>query len=242
MYHVYIDGFSGSGFHVAKSSGQLIEGSPLKALSVDPPFLEYFFVDLAGKKVEALQRTVGDRRNVHVLHGDSNEILLRDVFPKVQYKDYRRGLCLLDPYGLHLDWRVLEAAGKLRTLDLFLNFPILDMNRNALWHDSDRVDPDQALRMSRFWGDDSWRTEVYKPSKQATLFGNVELEKQGNPEVAEAFRRRLKEVAGFTQVLEPLPMRNTKGGIVYYLFFASHKPVALKIVKAIFAKYRHRAA
>lgn len=35
-------------------------------------------------------------------------------------------------------------------------------------------------------------------------------------------------------------MRNTRGAIVYYLFFASQRPVAMKIIKEIFAKYRDR--
>lgn len=200
LYHVYIDGFSGSGFHISKTTGKVVDGSPIKALAVDPPFREYFFVDLAGEKVEALRQTVGARRDVHVLHGDSNEILLRECFPLVQYKDYRRGLCLLDPYGLHLSWAVIEAAGKLGTLDLFLNFPIHDMNRNALWRDPEGSTAEQRERMTFYWGDESWRTEVYKPSRQTELFGAVELEKQGNPEVAAAFRRRLREVAGFAEV------------------------------------------
>jgi len=41
-------------------------------------------------------------------------------------------------------------------------------------------------------------------------------------------------------VAEPLPMRNSKGAIVYYLFFASQKPVAEKIIKHIFEQYRER--
>lgn len=62
-----------------------------------------------------------------------------------------------------------------------------------------------------------------------------------NEEVAAAFGRRLNEVASFKYVAPPLPMRNTKGAIVYYLFFASQKPVAEKIVKGIFRKYEGRA-
>ena len=241
LFHVYIDGFSGSGFHISKTTGEVVDGSPIKALAVTPPFREYFFVDLAGEKVDALRKTVGARPDAHVLHGDSNEILLRDVFPRVKYNDYRRGLCLLDPYGLHLKWKVIEAAGRLKTLDLFLNFPIMDMNRNALWRSPEASPPEQRDRMTVFWGDDSWRTDVYKPAKQATLFGDAPLEKQGNPQVAEAFRRRLRGVAGFDHVPEPLPMRNTTGAIVYYLFFASQRPVALKIVEEIFAKYSTRS-
>jgi hypothetical protein len=49
-------------------------------------------------------------------------------------------------------------------------------------------------------------------------------------------------VAGFKHVPEPLPMRNTKGATVYYLFFASHKPTAENIVIDIFNRYRQRGA
>jgi len=35
-------------------------------------------------------------------------------------------------------------------------------------------------------------------------------------------------------------MRNTLNAVVYYLFFASHKPVAEDIVKYIFNKYANR--
>ena len=59
--------------------------------------------------------------------------------------------------GLHLDWKVIEAAGRMKTIDLFLNFPIADANRNVLLHDPQRVLPGQAERMTRYWGDDSWR-------------------------------------------------------------------------------------
>jgi len=52
-----------------------------------------------------------------------------------------------------------------------------------------------------------------------------------------AFRERLKSVAGFSYVPEPLLMKNTNGAVLYYLFFASQKAVAKNIVKDIFAKY-----
>ena len=57
-----------------------------------------------------------------------------------------------------------------------------------------------------------------------------------------ARRSRLRNVAGFAYVPEPMPMRNNQRGIVYYLFFAAHKPVAARIVSHIFKKYRGRMA
>jgi three-Cys-motif partner protein len=54
------------------------------------------------------------------------------VFPPIRFENFNRALCLLDPYGLHLDWQVMLQAGKSRAVDMFLNFPVMDMNRNAI--------------------------------------------------------------------------------------------------------------
>lgn len=88
--------------------------------------------------------------------------------------------------------------------------------------------------MTRFWGDESWREAAYSGS--GNLFGY--LEKQTNDDVVRAYRRRLKKVAGFRHVPEPIPMRNSNNAPVYYLFFASQKPAANHIVEDIFSKYR----
>lgn len=243
LHHVYIDGFSGAGVHISKNTGENVAGSPLNALNIDPPFREHFLVDLNGDRVEHIRSLVGDRPDVHVLQGDCNQVLLNEVFPRVLYRDYRRGLCLLDPCGLHLDWEVLRTAGQMGTLDVFLNFPIMDMNRNVLWRSGPRLTAEDAERMTAFWGDESWQQAAYTPTGQVALFGGPEMvEKQGNAVVAEAFRKRLHHVAGFANVPDPMPMRNSSGAIVYYLVFASQKPVAQTIVNAIFARYRGRGA
>jgi three-Cys-motif partner protein len=176
---------------------------------------------------------------VHIFEGDCNEILLEEIFPQVRYEDYRRGLCLLDPYGLHLNWDVIETAGKIRTIDLFLNFPIMDINRNALWRYPEKVREDGIARMNAFWGDESWRDIAYE--KRPTLFGDEDV-KLGNEEVTAAFQKRMREKAGFRYVPTPMPMRNTRGAVVYYLYFASQQPSAHDIVTDIFKKYRNRGA
>jgi three-Cys-motif partner protein len=238
LYHVYIDAFAGAGIHVSKGTGEFVQGSPLNAIHVQPPFREFHLIDLDRKKVVSLRRLIGKRPDVHIHEGDCNEVMLKKVFPKVQFKDYRRGLCLLDPYGLHLSWKVIETAGKMQSMDMFLNFPVADINRNVLWRDPQGVDAADIDRMTGFWGDDSWRATAY--STQRNLFGFEE--KVENARVAESFRERLKKVAGFKHVPGPLPMRNSKGAIVYYLFFASQKLVAKDIVEHIFTKYSERGA
>ncbi|MBZ5647773.1 MAG: three-Cys-motif partner protein TcmP [Acidobacteriia bacterium] len=236
LHHSYIDAFSGAGLHISRSSGELVLGSPLNALSIVPPFREYHLIDLEGEKVEFLREQVGELQEVHLYHGDCNEILLAEVYPKVRFEDYRRALCILDPYGLHLLWKVIETAGRMGSIDIFLNFPTMDMNRNVLWHDPSGVSVEDAARMTSYWGDDSWRSAAYR--QEPTLFGDIELQKNPNAAVAEAFRERLRAVARFAYVPSPLPMRNSNGAVVYYLFFASQKGVAREIVTDIFNKYR----
>ncbi len=233
LRHVYIDAFAGAGVHKSKTSGELIPGSPMKALTVDPPFEEYYLIDLNADKVDHLRKLTEDKTNVHISTGDCNSVLLKDVFPNVCYKDYKRGLCLLDPYGLHLDWKVIETAGKMESLEIFLNFPIADMNRNVFWHNPEGVRDSDVDRMNAFWGDESWRSIAYTTEKD--LFGH--MTKEPNQVIAESFKKRLKDVAGFKYVSPPLPMRNSNNAIIYYLFFASQRPVAKKIVDHIFDKY-----
>ena len=236
FHHVYIEGFAGAGLHISKRSDEFIPGSPLNALAVEPPFREYHLIDIDEAKVEQLRRLIGARDDVFLYLGDCNNVLLEKVFPTVDYKQYKRGLCILDPYGMNLKWKVILAAGHLKSLDIFLNFPVMGINRNVFRRYPSAVGDPIRRRFTEVWGDDSWLDAAYQPD----LFGNPD--KQSNETIAEAFRNRLKSVAGFARVPEPIPMRNSKGAILYYLFFASHKNTAEDIVVDIFKKYKNRGA
>lgn len=235
--YYYIDGFAGAGVHVSKKTKEFIPGSPANALNIKPPFGKYHFIDLDGGKAEFLRELCGDNPKVNVYEGDCNHILLDKIFPLVRFEKYNRALCLLDPYGLHLNWEVIYAAGQSKAMEIFLNFPVMDMNMNVLWKDPGKVDPKQVERMNAFWGDESWREAAY--TKEQGLFGQVE-EKTSNKAIVEAFKSRLKTLAGFGYVPEPLPMRNSTGATIYYLFFASPNKTGGKIVADIFKAYKNR--
>ncbi len=129
---IYIDGFAGAGQHIWNRIKQLIPGSPLNALSIEPPFEEFYLVDLEQARTSNLQELTKDKKNVHIFNADSNEVLLSEIFPKIKYESYRRALCVLDPYKLTLHWNVFKAAADLGTIEVFLNFPVMDINRNVL--------------------------------------------------------------------------------------------------------------
>jgi len=237
--YYYIDGFAGAGVHISKNTKEFIPGSPANALKINPPFSKYHFIDLNGDKAELLRELSGDNPKVKVYEGDCNKILLDEIFPLVRYENYSRALCLLDPYNIGLSWEVMYAAGQSEAIEIFLNFSVMDMNMNVLLKNQEKVEQKQISRMNVFWGDESWREVAYE--KQQGLFDTFE-EKTSNRAMVKTFRNRLKTVAGFGYVPEPLPMRNTTGATIYYLFFASPNKTGGRIVEEIFDTYKNRGS
>ncbi len=234
----YIDAFSGAGLHLSKRTGQQVEGSPARALKISPRFDHFYFIDLDANKTAHLNTLCNGRTDVDIHTGDASAYLTQTVLPEVDYEKFNRALCLLDPYGLHLNWQTIAQAGRSRAVDLFLNFPVMDMNRNAIWKNPERTPREGIERLTTFWGDQSWKEAAYAEHPQGDLFAKSTVLKQSNEAIVKAFQDRLKKVAGFTYVPEALPMRNSNNAIVYYLCFASQKPVAQRIVESIFAKHR----
>jgi three-Cys-motif partner protein len=130
--HIYVDAFAGPGVHLSWNTGEWVMGSPLNALAVEPPFKEFHFIDADGNRAAQLKELSGNRPEVFTYEGDCNDILPSRIFPRAEYSKYGRALCLLDPYNIDLAWNVMAAAGKMKTIEIFLNFMIMDMNMNVL--------------------------------------------------------------------------------------------------------------
>jgi three-Cys-motif partner protein len=110
---------------------------------------------------------------------------------------------------------------------------------NVLLNDPGRAPVDQVARMNRFWGDGTWRNVAYEPSRQTNFFEDEVVKvDDANQKIAEAYRRRLIDVAGFKYAPTPLPFVNSLGRTLYYLYFASPNATGGKIVEDIFSKYR----
>ncbi len=238
FHHGYIDAFSGPGLHIRKEDRQEVLGSPLVALSVEPPFGEYHFIDLDGEKQAFLKSRVGQRDDARFYTGDSNGILLESILPRFSYEKRTRALCLLDPYKLTLDWQVLLHAGKSRAVEVFVNFPVMHMNRNCKKEQIGGILPGELAAMDGFWGDRSWHAAMFRDSGQMDFLGGMDVVKQENRDLVNAYCARLRNVAGFGFVAEPLAMRNSKGAVVYYLIFAGPNQTGWKIVQDIYREYR----
>lgn len=240
----YIDAFAGIGTHFHKTTKTIVKGSPLIALELPHKFDHYEFIDLDEERVARLKRLTEGRADVTVHHGDCNQVLLEKVLPKYKREAYRRALCFLDPYCLQLDWEVLAEAGRMGSVEIFLNFPIHDMNRNAKREKITDADPKSRAKMTKFWGDESWHAAMFAPSSQENFFAMLgdenalEMEKIDQRSFVAAFQKRLQETARFKYVPDPVPMKNSIGAVVYYLFFASNNDTGARIANSVMKRYR----
>jgi len=232
----YIDAFAGAGMHISKETGEMVQGSPLNALLVEPRFDRIVLIDVDANKVTSLKSICGHDKRVEIEAGDCNEVLLDKILPTLPYSSFWRGLCVLDPYGIHgkpLRWQTIKKLADIQTIDIFINFPLMDINRNTLRKELATADDADVDAFTEFCGTEDWKEVMYQPD----LFGD--LGKIGNNQtIAKWFRDRIETVADFKFVPEPILMRNSKGGPLYFLYFASHQSVAEKVVFDIFKKYR----
>jgi three-Cys-motif partner protein len=241
----YIDAFAGGGEFVSKEDQErLIPGSPMNALNVPNKFTEYHFIDIEQSKIDRLRELTVERAektSIHFYVGDANQVLRKKILPKFPYSSFKRALCILDPYGVDIEWATIASLAPIKTMDVFINFPLMDINRNAALKRLETADPQQGTRLTKIWGGETWKELAY--IEQAQLFDAPVLIKKirGNEVLKQGFRDRLKHKAGFSCVPEPILMHNKEGGSLYFLFFASQKQVAQNIAQHIFEHYREIA-
>jgi three-Cys-motif partner protein len=228
FHRVYVDAFAGAGEHICRKTLEYVPGSPRNALAVEHPFEEYHFIDIDQGRAEGLEELKGlVPTRVEIHHGDCNTILREEILPYIASNRHIRALCMLDPYSLNYDWDVVCGLAKTQHVDLFLNFMIMNANMNVLHRDQTTVDPLQAERLTKVWGSEEWRNHAYYSTEASDdLFGNIETKKTNNIRVANAYRKRLQLGAGFKHVLPPIPMLNSRGGVIYYLYFAAQNDLA----------------
>jgi three-Cys-motif partner protein len=237
----YIDAFAGVGQYVDRGAEdrdaeQYIDGSPLVALACIPVFDDFRFVDLSANRVEQLrqlvQRSYPDRQ-VAFRTGDANAVLANEVARQIRYENYRRGLAFIDPYGLQVRWETIEALAATRALDLFINFPIMAINR-VLPRDA-QPGPEIMQLLGTIFRGTEWIGELY--SVQGSLFDDPVSRRPrlSARRVAEHYIEGLKAL--FRHVSEPVIMRNSMSSPLYALVLASHNQTAADITNDIFDRY-----
>jgi three-Cys-motif partner protein len=241
-YH-YVDAFAGSVRPIARSNDpdviRFVDGSPLRALGIEPPFDVYWFIDQSATRSRKLKNLQNEfpMKNIQVRRGDCNVILRKEVIPTISRKSKQRGLVFLDPYGLQIEWATIEALGKAGTLDIFVNFSLMGLTR--LLRRDQPPDKNTREEISRIMGNTEWIDELYSPTPLSQLWGG---EPQLKREVVRAewlahlYAKQVGQL--FTYVSTPGIMRNSRNSALYSLFLASHRAVAVKIADDIYQRYQ----
>jgi three-Cys-motif partner protein len=250
----YIDGFAGSGLRYITDdptedvfeemrdaeAQSFFRGSARRALDLNPVFGRYIFIETNRSYAEMLRRDLATEyplltSRVNVREGDCNRVLV-DWARAVNPKD--RAMVFLDPYEMQVRWATVEALAATGKVDLWCLVPLGQAVARLL---TKRQPPASWARaLTAFFGSEEWRTRFYRPSGQATLFGDVEESREADYEQISAYIvERFKSV--FEGVLEtPVVLRNSQNCPIYILCFAAANKqgstTALRIASSITRK------
>lgn len=204
----YVDGFAGSGGSAPKVEAQtsvdptlfpsadFVEGSPIRALTVDPHFDHYIFIDKNDENVRSLSNLCAEfpARNIEIVHGDANDRLV-EFCDRITLNRLDRAVIFLDPFGLSVRWQTIKRIAATKKVDLWYLVPVDGMSRQI--KDDGSFLPG-AAKIDQIWGSASWRTKaVRRTDASADLFGSVDprLEKIAKAkQFSEMFRHHLNEV------------------------------------------------
>ena len=254
---IYVDAFAGTGYRTPAPRNReqaplfpeltepdakdFLKGSARIALEVKPPFKHYVFVDKNPVRIRELERLRADfpekAANVEIVPADANGYLLNWCQKMIDWR-LSRAVVFLGPYGMEVEWRVIEALALTKAVDLWILFP-LGQAVNRLLTKSEMPPEYWAQALTRIFGTDGWKDAFYSRKTQLTLFEgerSVQVKQTDFGKISQFFVERLKSV--FTAVAEnPLPLFNSKNNPLFLLCFASGNPtgsaIAIRIAQHI---------
>ena len=217
----YIDAFSGSGNVVLKNE-IVTDGSAIRALKY--PFDKYILVekdrDYYNALCKKIEMSYSDKMHkVSVINGDCNA-LLQSINGQQWRSEGWRGVIFLDPYAMELDWESLEKISKTQTFDVWYLFPFSAVNRNL--RVSGNIPQANEDKLTKIFGIDGWKNELYAESQQMNLFGDSKIEK-----IPDGLRQFIIKRIGetFSKVApNPAILKNVNNSPLFLLCFAVSNP------------------
>lgn len=255
---IYVDAFASTGERATgdKSKGletdadisdaevrQFLDGSVRIALEVKPEFDQYLFIELDAENCQTLEHNL-NASYPHMMHkiqienAEANQYL-RDWCRLTDWSK-KRAVLFLDPFGMQVEWSLLEAISQTHAIDVWLLFPI-GMGVNRMLTRSQPPPKPWADRLDKTLGNKDWQEKFYPSVVDMTLFGDVETQskKTSFAGIAEYFVARLNTLFPNGVADNPVLLRNSRNTPLYLLCFAtsnqkeSVRKAALKIASDI---------
>lgn len=243
---IYIDAFAGTGSRKDRCDGEQMSlldpadeaavnrykaGSAKIALSLDQPFDEYIFVDKNPLHIAELERSVGCDFPALISRCKFWEADGCDVIRELcNYRNWKkeRAVVFLDPYGMNIEWDLIERIAKTKAMDLWLLVP-LGMGANRLLTRDGMPNEIFAAKLTRMFGNDKW-DQFYRTQQTHDLFAGertVTTKEVTFEEIGYFYLDRLTSVfAGVAPRFKLL--KNSRGNPMYMLCFAAANPIGAK--------------
>ncbi|HEV7233686.1 MAG TPA: three-Cys-motif partner protein TcmP, partial [Sphingorhabdus sp.] len=149
-----LDGFS---FPVVDTD-EIIVGSAIRALGVQPAFHKYLLNDVKQSNVDTLRRSIESdypelASRVELTRLDANE-MLQNLCVSHDWKK-TRAVVFLDPFGLQINYETLEMLGKTQAVDVWYLVPVFAMYRQV--SGDGQINLDGGPRVDAALGTNIWR-------------------------------------------------------------------------------------
>jgi three-Cys-motif partner protein len=244
----YIDAFAGTGYRGRDEPADpllfelpdladLARGSAVIALEVLPSFDKYIFIEQKRRRFEELTKLADEypdkRPAIEFRQADAN-VAIRDICRETDWRS-SRAVLFLDPYGMQVEWKTLEAVAATKAIDTWILFPV-GMGVDRLLPKGGEIPVEFQTALDRVLGEPAWRNSFYRSQPPLTdLFGHVSSEMQRTADVSAIEQYFLGRLASIFAGVAPhgLPLRNSRGYLMYLLCFACGNPrgkdIALRI-------------
>lgn len=263
---LYIDACAGSGSSIPKSAlvgrqaasyqsgllqdseavadtDQIIVGSAIRALSVQPPFDRYLFNDVKPANVQALRKRIEQqfghlKDRVTITQFDANA-MLSDICDRTNWRS-TRAVVFLDPFGLQIRYETLQNLARTEAVDLWYLVPVFAMYRQV--RGDGGVLEDGGKSVDEALGTSDWRevVAVEVEQRQSDLFAGSKLVSRRAVDIAwfeNVAKERLRHAFDGRVVDQVLPL-GRNGLHEFSLMFAWANPsgparLAAKLASAV---------
>jgi three-Cys-motif partner protein len=231
---VYLDLFAGRAENEARDTGKRIEGSPMRALRVEPPLSTLRFFELpanAAKLSRELDAEFG-HRDQRVVAGDCNQTI-NDVLAELVRHDlnWAPTFAFIDQQGPDVLWETLERLadhkkGRPYKVELWMFF-----GNGLLPRGLGIRSPDEtfARRVDRMLGTTAWR-EAYNARRSGDL-----SPEDFRDELVNWARWRLEQTLGYAYT-HTFELRNVAGVPIYAMVFATDNAAGNRIMGGLYGK------
>lgn len=260
---LYVDACAGSGSSVPKAAmegthanqaaldglspvvdtDEIIVGSAIRALAVQPPFHKYLLNDVKQSNVDALRRAIREdfphlTDRVELTRLDANE-MLRSLCLSQNWKE-TRAVVFLDPFWLQINYETLKLLGQTEAVDVWYLVPVFAMYRQV--SGDGQINADGGPRVDAALGTDVWRTVAVVEETSTDLFNQPQLRSKRAVNIAwfeKVAKERIGAAFGGRVLDETLPL-GRNGIQEFTLMFAWANPrekakLAAKLAKAVLA-------